>query len=475
MKRSKKLAILLAVLAVAVIATVCLSFFKERTEQIKNSGEIILAIDPGTVTALSWEYQGETLAFHKDGSWLWDGDAAFPVDQEKIADFLSRFESFGVSFIIENVEDYGQYGLADPLCTVELTAGDQSYELTLGDFSQMDSKRYISIGDGNVYLVNEDPLDDYSSVISDMIDHDEMPSFEKVYSLRFSGAENYAVSYEADSENSPCAGDVYFTQRDGGTLPLDTSLVNGYLANITLLNAKDYVTYKATEEELKSFGLDEPDLTIAVEYGAGDEDGQEQAGSFSLSISRDPKEAAEAGKAAEEAGADETEGSEEEITAYARVGESPIIYKLDGADYKKLMAASYNDLRHKELLTADFADVTQLDVSLEGEAYTLTSRTEGGETAWFYGEDELEIAPLRDGLEALRAETFTDEEPAGQLEIGLTVHLDSETFPTVRIDLYRCDGSSCLAVVDEVPTALIPRSQAVDVIEAVHAIVLGGK
>lgn len=42
----------------------------------------------------------------------------------------------------------------------------------------------------------------------------------------------------------------------------------------------------------------------------------------------------------------------------------------------------------------------------------------------------------------------------------------------MEISLYRYDGSSCLAVVDGVPTALVERSQVVDLIEAVNAIVL---
>lgn len=480
MKRSKKLAVLLGVLLVAVAATVALGFFKERTEQIKNSGEVILEIEPDTVQALSWTYEGETLSFHKGETWLWDGDDAFPVDQDKIGDFLDRFASLGAAFVIEDVEDFGQYGLEKPLCVIDLTAGEQSYEIRLGDFSQMDSKRYVSIGDGKVYLVNEDPLDDYSAVLSDMIDHDEMPSFEKVQAVSFTGAADYEIFRDEESPLSPCEDDVYFTRQGSGTLPLDTELVDGYLANITLLNAKDYVTYNATEEELESYGLDTPELTVAVDYSAEDEDGKEQAESFSLAVSRDPAEAAkaaseaqEAAEAPEETGDGSEEGEEEEeITAYVRVGQSPIVYKIDGDDYKKLMAASVDELRHKELLTADFDAVTQIDVTLEGKSYTLTSETEDKETVWSYGDEEQEITALRAALTGLEAEKFTAEKPAEKQEISLTVYLDDENFPSLSIELYRYDGASCLAVLDGVPTALVPRSQAVDLIEAVNAIVL---
>lgn len=37
------------------------------------------------------------------------------------------------------------------------------------------------------------------------------------------------------------------------------------------------------------------------------------------------------------------------------------------------MAASYDDLRHQEVLPAALEDISQVDVTLEGETYTLTA------------------------------------------------------------------------------------------------------
>ena len=48
-----------------------------------------------------------------------------------------------------------------------------------------------------------------------------------------------------------------------------------------------------------------------------------------------------------------------------------------------------------------------------------------------------------------------------------------DTFPQTTIKLYRYDGSTCLATVDGKSVALVPRSQMVDLIEAVNAVVLG--
>ena len=464
MNRSKKLYILLGILAAACVATFAVMQMEERQERIKENGEIILELPSESVQSLSWKYNEETLAFHKDETWLYDEDENFPVSEEKIHELLEQFQAFGAAFIIEDVEDFGQYGLDDPICTISLSTAEQTYEVKLGDYSKMDSQRYVSIGDGNVYLVKHDPLDEYDAVLSDMIDHDEIPSFSHVTQIQFTGTETYSISYQEDSTDTYSTDDVYFTQRNGKTLPLDTSKVDGYLRSITNLNPVNYVSYHVTDEELQAYGLDAPELTVTVEYTTEGEDGEAIADTFVLYVSPDP----EGVKAAEEA----EDGEEAELSAYIRVGESQIIYEVSSSSYKKLSAASYNDLRHSEVIWADFDHVQQIDISLEGSGYTLMPERDGEERTWAYQEEELEIADFQSALEALTADEFTNERPSQKEEIGLTMHLDKENFPQVEIKLYRYDGSRCLAVVDGESVSLVERTAVVDLIEAVHAIVL---
>lgn len=54
----------------------------------------------------------------------------------------------------------------------------------------------------------------------------------------------------------------------------------------------------------------------------------------------------------------------------------------------------------------------------------------------------------------------------------MCIPIPNENHPEVQIKLYRYDGSHCLAVVDGAPVSLVTRTSAVDLIEAVHAIVL---
>lgn len=461
---------LLAVFAAVSITAVLVSRHEEKVERIKNSGETILSIPTDTVTALSWTNEEGTFSFTKDEIWTYDEDSAFPVDEEKIDELLAQFEDFAAAFVIDDVEDYEQYGLDEPVCTISITVGEESYTVELGDFSKMDEQRYVSIGDGKAYLVSHNPLDEFGAVLRDMILDDTIPEFDTAKQIAFTGTENYTITYDEDG-TSICADDVYFT--DGK--PLDTDNVNEWLTALMGLGLTDYVSYNVTDEELQTFGLDESDLTITLDYSNSDEDGTEtDFGTLVLHLSQNPEELA----AYEKALANE-EDELPDVTCYARVGDSQIVYSITQTEFDKLTAVSYDTLRHQKLFTADFDTVTSMDVTLEGETYTFTYNlpadedSEDVEGMWTYDGAEFDVYDLRTALRSLTAVSFTDETPTGQEEISLVIHLDNEDFPTFTLTLYRYDGENCLAAVDGEPAALVSRAQTVDLVEAVRARTLG--
>lgn len=290
-----------------------------------------------------------------------------------------------------------------------------------------------------------------------------IPYWERVSEIRFEGEETYSAVYQEDRAGADSSGDVYFVMRDGEAVPLDTSRVDSYLWAIRSMSLTDYVTYNATEEELVRYGMDDPELTVTVDYTAENEDGDEEGGMFVLHVSRD----LETKQAAEQ------ENAEEDLPpAYVRVGESGIIYEISGDRYKELMAAFYDDLRHQEVFWADFDEIYQIGVSLEGADYTITSEKDRNGRVWSYQEEEVDISDFQNALASLCADSFTDEKPTEKEEIRFTLYLENENCPEVSVKLYRYDGDLCLAEVDGKPVSLVKRSYAVNLIEAVHAIVL---
>lgn len=475
MKRNKKIGILCGIFACVSLAAFGVSRYEKQKEIIKNSDEIIMEIKNEEVKALSWECDTGTFAFHRDENsrWIYDEDEEFPVDEERIGKLLELFEEFGVSFVIEEVEDFGQYGLDTPVCSIHMETESEDYQILLGNYSAMDSQRYVSIGDGNAYLVKTDPLDRFEVRIQDMILHDEIPKLEDVAQIEFSGAESETIVYEEDSSDTYYSGDVYFLKEEETLLPLDTSAVRNYLYTIEDLKLEDYVNYKTSEEELASYGLEEPSLSVMIDYmGTEEETDEEVKETFVLHIGRDPKEQEEETEHTEDKEEGGEDSREEEITAYARVGESKIVYRLTTEQYKSLTDISYDSLRHQELFWAEFSDVYQLDILLEDNRYTITSEQKGEDRTWYYQDEELEMADIRSAIKGLKAGNFSDQTPDKKEEISLTIYLDNENYPEVHIQLYRYDGKDCIAVVDGEPVAFVERSCVVELMEAVNSVVL---
>ena len=303
-----------------------------------------------------------------------------------------------------------------------------------------------------------------------MILDDTIPEFDTAKQIAFTGSENYIISYDVETK-SICVDDVYFT--DGK--PLDTAVITEWLTSLHELDLTNYVSYNVTDEELETFGLDEPALAITLDYSSSDEDGNEtDSGTLVLHLSQNPEELA----AYEEAIANE-EDVLPDVTCYARVGDSQIVYQITQSEFDALTDVSYDALRHQKIFTADFDTVTSIDVTLEGEDYIFTYNPPEDEDdadvegTWTYQDTEFDIFDFSYALRALSATSFTDEAPTGQEEISLTLHLDNKDFPTFTLTLYRLDGESCIACVDGESVAFVSRDKAVELIEAVRAVTLG--
>lgn len=456
MKRNKRLWILLAVCAAVFIGAFAVSRIREHVEAIRASGETVLSVSPETVTALSWKTEKGSFSFHREEKWIYDGDESFPVSEEAIQARLAPFENLAAAFIIDEPESLADYGLKNPECTVTLQTEDKTWEIRLGATSAIDEQRYFSVGDGKVYLASEDIREKYGEALSDLIAHDTVPALENVTRIRVSGKETFTVTRREDGLSYREA-DVYCGEKDGTETPMDTELVESFLSDIRYLSLEDYVTYNASDAELASCGLMSPAITAEITFSP--EEGQTEV--FTVSVSPDP--------AAKEA---------EETAYYARVGQSGILYRISSSYGLRLTETGFDKLRHQEVFPADFAGIDRLDITLDGIDAAISCLTEDGETETdpegnrvfrFRGE-EADTAALENALNALTAESFTSETPAGKEELRFTATLTSGQ--SVTLTLYRRDGKTCLAAIDGKPLALVSRSAAIDLVEAIYAIVL---
>ena len=97
-------------------------------------------------------------------------------------------------------EDLSEYGLDEPQCTVDIAAGEDSYQLLIGDETTLDGLLYLSTGDGNVYLVSSGLLSAFSYGLYDIIDMEDIPSITDVSSFTIDRAsDSLELVYREDS------------------------------------------------------------------------------------------------------------------------------------------------------------------------------------------------------------------------------------------------------------------------------------
>ena len=179
MKRTKTLITLGIVLVAFIVAIIVVKSVERHVDKLTMKYEVVFTSSPDAVTGLSWKTAEGELAFIKDGgTWYSTDDKSFPVDQDKITDLLAKYEEIHASFIIDDIDDFGQYGLADPKCTVTLTSGDSVSSVTMGNYSSMDSKRYISVGDGRAFLIDDDLYSYITVNCDDLMSHDSIPALK---------------------------------------------------------------------------------------------------------------------------------------------------------------------------------------------------------------------------------------------------------------------------------------------------------
>ena len=442
MKRTKQLTILLLVLAALCLAIVIFTSLERHIDSISATSEEILALSEEDLTGVSWTTGETTLQFTRaDGVWQDAEDADFPVDQDKMSELLAHFASVTASFIIEDVEDFTQYGLASPTGTVTLTTADGDTVLQLGDYSTMDSKRYVTLGTGTVYLIEDDPADYLAESRDDLMRQDTIPDYDTLDSVTVEGAANLTAEYRPDEQLTYTDAYDYYLNENGSWKALDDSKVTGLLTTFAGLDRTNYVSYTATGGDLAQWGLDDPAIRFTVNYTA-----DEEPGSFVLAF-----------------------GQDEDGNGYMRMDDSPIVYAVDEDSYETITATDYDALRPNEVLALDWDAVTGVDFTLDDTTYTLTRSGD----SWKVNDTEVEFSDVQSAVDGLTVSEFNSETPAKKQEIAFTVRLDSETWPSLTAALYQYDGESCLATLDGETLGLVDRSLVVDLTEAVNAITLG--
>lgn len=242
MKRGKKLIWLLLVVVVLVGAMLLLPRLTagEEPEPEPDTTIELLNLDVDAVERISWTHEGQTLSFYEDGArWIKEDETAFPTLKSTITTMLEGFAPLTANGEVTDVSDLSAYGLDEPAITVTITVGGRTTVVSIGDENALGGLRYVSVGDGKVYLVTTSLYSRFDRSLFDVMVKDTLPTFNAVNS----------VSITMDGEE---------------TWPeVTTDLTYA----ISSLKWTDYASYDA--EDLTPYGLDDPTV-VKVYYTGSD-------------------------------------------------------------------------------------------------------------------------------------------------------------------------------------------------------------
>ena len=283
-KQTKTLTVLAAALVVCGGAYAALRVWNDRQAQIDDTVYVTQLSD---LTALSLTNGQGELSFNKaEDAWQYDGDDAFPTDQEAVEDLAEQIGSLAAIRVIDDPEDLSAYGLDEPALQATVTAGDgTAVTLLLGDVS--DSYCYAKRTDSDtVYTISTDLPENLESL--ELLDLAAIPGFpdlgtDTISSLTWesggttltltktetetAGTENGDSSADASSssEETEPAWDV-----NGTAIPSDNSTFTSLMAQVSSLAFDACYDYKGEAETLSACGLNTPVGVLTVTYGEGE-------------------------------------------------------------------------------------------------------------------------------------------------------------------------------------------------------------
>lgn len=160
--KQKKQAIAIVVALVLLVAALFgLKFYNKKNEEKQTAADEAARVyasqtTSDAITALSWEYNGETIHLTKtDDTWTCTEQPDRTLDTDQVTILLDAVASLEATQQVENPEDDAIYGLDTPTNVITYTTSDGTTTLTLGNENNITGGNYLKNSDNdNIYLVD---------------------------------------------------------------------------------------------------------------------------------------------------------------------------------------------------------------------------------------------------------------------------------------------------------------------------------
>lgn len=257
MRKNKGAVILLVILVLLVAVYFGLRTWNARQEKKEEAAAVNVTDTPADeVVSLKFDVGNGDLEFNKEGDqWYYTPDKDFPLKQSYPEDMAEAVGNITADRELKDGDSIEDYGLDDPVYTIEYTDADGNGTKIL--FGNMTGDDYYVMQSGGdiVYTVSSSVIDPLNHTLDDMAQLDDYPSIGSGNLVKEVITQNgETTTYDSEDENQ--------TE--------DIAAVAGGLGAVTLSEAADY---SVEDNGLPVYGLDEDSrITVEATYTQDDEE-----------------------------------------------------------------------------------------------------------------------------------------------------------------------------------------------------------
>lgn len=279
MKKSKKLTV-----AAATLLVLCAAYAGLTWQQKQNADRALLEAENSRiymtsfadVTGIAVENGDSRLDFVLDnGTWYYAKDRDCPIRQTVLTDLADQLKSLPATRKLESADELTVYGLADPAVRFEITA-DQNTPATLlignqvkasgsSDIEAEPKEYYACISGGSqVYTISSSLVETAAKGLYDFIQTESLPVISGSDIRDISVTKDESLSHFVKKEVDGQGTIAWYRDNadtEANRLP-DNSQLNNLTQAVSGLSIRSCVNYKATDEELGSYGLEMPVMTL---------------------------------------------------------------------------------------------------------------------------------------------------------------------------------------------------------------------
>lgn len=280
MKRNmNKLAAAVLVLAALCAAYGLLSWQQGRAAQADRAAAQATQIhmtDLPDIHKISIVNGDNHLNFQLDsGVWYYADDKDCPLRQSALSSLADELSSLEATRQLEQPDDLASYGLTDPAIHYEITTqdgntasllvGSQVVSSGSGDMEKPPTEYYACLGGGSqVYTIGPSLADTSAKGLYDFIQTESLPIISGAdiqdITVTKDGITSRFVKKTVDSQGNIA---WYRNSADSEENRLDDNGQLNILADaVSGLTIRSCTNYNATEEELGSYGLGDPVMTV---------------------------------------------------------------------------------------------------------------------------------------------------------------------------------------------------------------------